>query len=175
MISGKRSVRSPQDAQLFLEAVRAQPSPSQCVELLISSSSGIAALRDAVRAGLSTQFILSHTLPFLRYVADPGVKALVDGQLLEQVLLAVANPPTVLNALINLFSSHQIPDDSLQPFAWLALELISLRPEAQVDVASLVKCVSDGQQFLKSEDHATRELGYKIQEVVKDSVLSRPE
>jgi hypothetical protein len=72
-----------------------------------------------------------------------------------------------LNALISLFTSNQLADDSLYPFAWLALELISLRAEAQVDVASLVKCISDGQQFLQSQDHATRELGYKIQKVVK--------
>ncbi|KAK4124691.1 P-loop containing nucleoside triphosphate hydrolase protein [Parathielavia appendiculata] len=166
MISGKRTVCSPQDAQLFLEAVRCQSSPSQCVELLVSSSSGMAAMRDAVRADLSPQFILSHILPFLRYLADPRVKALVDGQLLEQTILVVSHPPTVLNALTNLFTSRQLPDHSLYPFAWLVLELLSLRPEAHVDVASLVKAASDDQQLLKAQDHATRELGYKIQKVV---------
>ncbi|KAK4152576.1 helicase required for RNAi-mediated heterochromatin assembly 1 [Chaetomidium leptoderma] len=165
-ISGKRPVRNPQDAQLFLEALRGQLSPSQCVEFLVSSPSGLDAVRDAVRADLSAEFMLSHTLGFLRYLADPGVKALVDGQLLESVLLAFANPPTVLNALINLFDSHRIPDEGLYPFAWLALELMSLPLERQVDVTKIVKCISDGQSFLKSQDHATRELGYKIQKVV---------
>jgi hypothetical protein len=112
---------------------------------------------------------LSHILPFLGYLADPGVKALVDGQLLEQVLLVVANPPTVVNTLIRLFDKRQIPDHSLYPFAWLALELISLPANSgpQVDVANMVKAISDNEQFLKSEDYATRELGYKIQKVVQ--------
>ena len=167
VISGKRPVRSPHDGQLFLEAVRGQHSPSQCVEVLVSSTSGLDAVRDAVRADLSVPFILSHTLPFLRYLADPSIKTLVDGQLLRQVLLVVTNPPTVLNALMGLFNSRQIPEDALYPFAWLTLELISLPPEAPVDVAKVVECVSDGQQFLKCQDHTTRELGYKIQKVAQ--------
>jgi hypothetical protein len=160
-------VRSPQDGQLFLEAARTQPSPSQCVEVLVSNPSGLNAVREAVRSDLSVQFILAQTLPFLRYLSDAGVKTLADGQLLEQVLLAVANPPTLLNALIKLFNENKIPDDNLYPFAWLALELISLRPQAQVDVANIVECISDSQHFVKSQDHATRELGYKIQKVVQ--------
>lgn len=121
----------------------------------------------AVRADRSAQFIVSQILPFLRYLSEPGIKALVDGQLLQQMLLAVANPPTMLNTMVSLFDSRQIPDDGLYPFAWLALELISLPPAAEVNVASLVKAVSEGQQFLQSQDHAARELGYKIQKVVK--------
>jgi hypothetical protein len=124
-------------------------------------------VRAAVRANLSAQFVISYILPFLGYLAEPGIKALVDGQLLEQMLLAVANPPTMLNAIISLFDSRQIPDDALYPFAWFTLELISLPPAAQVDVASLVKVVSEGQQFVQSQDHGARELGYKIQKVIK--------
>ena len=166
-MAGKRSVRSPQDAQLFLEAVRSQPSPSQCVEILVSSASGLDAVRDAVRVDLSAPFVASHTLLFLRYLADPGVKALVDGQFLRQVLLVVTNPPTFLNALIDLFSSRQIPENVIYPFAWLALELLSLPPDMPVDVANLVACVADSEQVLKCQDHTTRELGYKIQKIVQ--------
>ena len=166
-MAGKRLVRNPQDAQLFLEAVRSQPSPSQCVEILVSSVSGLDAVRDAVRVDLSAPFVASHTLPFLCYLADPGVKALVDGQLLRQVLLGVADPPTVLNALIDHFNSRQIPENVVYPFAWLALELISLPPDVPVDVAKLVACVVESEQVLKCQDHATRELGYKIRKIVQ--------
>lgn len=173
-VSGKRPIRTPQNAQLFMEAVRAQPSPARCVEILVSSASGPDALSDAVRSDLSAPFILAHTLPLLRYLADPGVKALVDGQLLERVLLAVADPPTVLSALVRLFEARQIPDDSLYPFGWLALELISLPLGTTVDVAGIVKTVSNSQQFLKSQDHATRELGYKLQQVVRIRCSGEP-
>ncbi|KAK3897515.1 helicase required for RNAi-mediated heterochromatin assembly 1, partial [Staphylotrichum tortipilum] len=167
-VAGKRAVRTPHDGAKFLEAVRSQPSPSQCVEMLVSNPSGLTAVRDAVRADLTAPYILSHTLPFLRYLSDPSIKALVDGQLLGQVLAVVASPPTLLNALIALFDSRKIPEDSLHPFAWLALELISQPPDAvELDLAILVKSVAGGQRFLESTDHATRELGYRIQKIVQ--------
>ncbi|KAH6848029.1 P-loop containing nucleoside triphosphate hydrolase protein [Chaetomium sp. MPI-CAGE-AT-0009] len=166
-VDGKRLVRSSQEGQLFLEAIRAQPSPSRCVEVLVAKPSGLNAMREAVRSDLSADFISYHTLPFLRYLSDPGVKTLVDGQHLEQVLLAVANPPTLLDALVALFDSGGLRDDDLYSFGWLALELISLRPGTQVDISNLVRCVSDDQRLIKSEDHATRELSYKIKKVLQ--------
>ncbi|KAL2131440.1 hypothetical protein VTI74DRAFT_5109 [Chaetomium olivicolor] len=165
-VAAKRLVRSPQEAQLFLEAVRSHESASQCIEILVSSQPGLDALRNAVRSDLSTSFILTNTLPFLRYLADPGVKALVDGQLLGQVLAVIVNPPTVLLALLKLFKAGQIPEDSLYPFAWLTLELLLLPPEVGVDLADVISAISDSPHFLKSQDHATRELGYRIQKVV---------
>lgn len=166
-VSGNRPVRNPQDAQLFLEAIRGQEPASRCVEILVGNPSGLAAVGDAIRSDLSLQFILSHTLPFLRYLADPGVKALVDGQHLEQVLVVVASPPTALNTLVNLFNNLQIPDDGLFAFGWLALELISVDSRAKVDVANVVKAINGSQQFLQSKDYATRELGYKIQKIIR--------
>ncbi|KAL2160712.1 hypothetical protein VTH06DRAFT_909 [Thermothelomyces fergusii] len=166
-IAGKRPVRKPQEAQLFLEAARSQKSPSQCVEHLVSAPSGLVSVREAVRSDPSAQFVLDHTLPFLRYLSDPGVKALADGQLLEQVLLAVVDPPTFLNALVALYEARGIPDDSLYPFAWLALEVLSLRREAQVDITALVKSISDGQRLVACQDHATRELGYRVQRAIQ--------
>ncbi|KAJ4289260.1 hypothetical protein N0V88_007010 [Collariella sp. IMI 366227] len=166
-IEAKRVVSNSKEAQLFLEAVRSHDSASHCIEILVSSQRGLDAVRKAVRSDLSAPFILSNTLPFLRYLADPGVKALADGQLLERVLLAVVDPPTTLQALIDLFKARQIPDENLHPFAWLALELLLLPPNAGVDAGAIVEAISDGQLFLKSQDHGTRELGYKIQKVVK--------
>ncbi|KAL2169395.1 hypothetical protein VTG60DRAFT_6101 [Thermothelomyces hinnuleus] len=166
-IAGKRSVRTPQEAQLFLESVRSQKSPSQCVEHLVSAESGLVAVREAVRSDLSAQFVLDDTMPFLRYLSDPSIKALANGQLLERVLLAVVKPPMFLNALVALYEARGIPDGSLYPFAWLALEVLSLRPETQVDTGGLVKSISDGKHLVASQDHATRELGYRIQKVVQ--------
>lgn len=63
--------------------------------------------------------------------------------------------------------AESLPGHGLFAFAWLALELISLRPEAGVDVTAVDEAISDGQQFRDSTDHATRELGYKIQRIVQ--------
>lgn len=167
----KRPICTPNDAQLFLESVCVQPSAPECVEILVSSPAGLTAVREAVRASLAEPFILAYTLPFLRYLSDPGVKSLGDGQLLEQVLLAVANPPTLLSVLIKLFEAHKLPDAHLASFAWLALELLSLRPQAAAQLEStstFSSCITTHlDRFLKCTDHAARELGYKIEKVIQ--------
>ena len=167
-LSGQRPVRNTQTAQLFLEAIRSRESASKCVEALVSSPAGLDAVRDAIRADLSPAFVSSHTLPFLGYLADPGVKTLVGGQLLRKVLLVVADPPTVLNALLDLLRAHKIPPDGQHAFAWLALELISLPADAGVDVSGLVGAVSERmQQLQKCEDHAAREVWYRVEKIIQ--------
>ncbi|KAK0667681.1 putative AAA family ATPase [Cercophora samala] len=166
-IAGTRPVRTAQGAQLFLEAVRSQENPSSCVETIIGNTAGVAAVRDSVRADLSLRFMIASTLPFLQYLSHPGIKALADGQLLRQVLLAIVQPPTVWNALVKFFKNHEIPDASLCGFAWLALELVLLPPTANVDVIDEVRAISESKALLKSESHVTREYGYLIQKVLR--------
>ncbi|KAK4163750.1 putative AAA family ATPase [Cladorrhinum sp. PSN259] len=164
-VNGKRPVTA-QSAPLFLEALRNQENPSVCVETLIASPSGLDAVGAAVRSKLDPVFIATHTLPFLRYLSDPAIKALVDGQLLKQILLAISRPSTVWNTLVNLYKKHEIADEDIFPFAWLALELLLLPPSANVDVMDDVKALLEGNGLLKSSDHAAREMGYKIEKVV---------
>ncbi|KAK0737339.1 P-loop containing nucleoside triphosphate hydrolase protein [Apiosordaria backusii] len=166
-ISGTRQVRTPQSAQLFLEAIRIQEHPSSCIETIIGSTAGLDAMRDSVRADLSLRFLIASTLPFLQYLSNPGIKALADGQLLQQVLLVIAHPPTVWNTLVKFFKSHEIPDNSLSGFAWLALELLLLPPTANVDVIDDVRSISESKALLKSEGHVAREYGYMIQKVLR--------
>ncbi|KAK4175047.1 putative AAA family ATPase [Triangularia setosa] len=166
-ITGTRPVRTPQSAQLFLEAVRMQEHASACIETIIGSTAGLDSVRDSVRADLSLRFIIASTLPFLQYLSHPGIKALADGQLLQQVLLAIAHPPTVWNSLVKFFKNHDIPDNSLSGFAWLALELLFLPSTANMDVIDDVWAISESKALLKSESHITREYGYMIQKVLR--------
>jgi len=165
VLVGDRLVRSSVDATLFLEAIRNHESHSSCIETIISSKFGISAIRDAVRVDSSTSFALFHTLPFLQYLSNPGIKALVDGQHLQQLLLAIAHPQTVWKMLLGLFRKHEIPQETLYSFAWLALELVSLPPKTEVDVLDDVRAIVEGESLLKAEAHETRELGYKIKHV----------
>src|SRR6187549_3194360 len=86
VLAGKRKINSASDAELFMEAARSHESPGVCVESLIANSGGLEAVRTCVRANLSTSFIQSHTLKFIFYLSDPAVKALAEGQLLQQLL-----------------------------------------------------------------------------------------
>ncbi|KAK3343440.1 P-loop containing nucleoside triphosphate hydrolase protein [Lasiosphaeria hispida] len=169
VLSGNQQIKSSQTAQLFLEAIRNQQSPTSCIETILSAKldAGINAVHTSVRLDISPSFLLSHTLPFLRYISDPDLKVLVDGQLLQKLLLAIAQPPTVWNTLLQLFSARQIPDDNVFPFAWLALELVSLPPSLDVDVVHDVQAISEGRSLLMSSNHQVREVGYKIKKVLQ--------
>ncbi|KAK3370713.1 P-loop containing nucleoside triphosphate hydrolase protein [Lasiosphaeria ovina] len=162
VLSGDRQVKVAQDAQLFFEAIRAQKSPGACIEALVSNKPGLDAVRTSVRVNLSAPFILSHTLPLLEYLSNPDIKALVDGQLLQQVLLVIVSPSTTWNAMIKLFHDNQIPDDRLHPFAWFALELLLLPANADIDVLADVRAIDEKGSLQKAQNHETRELSYRI-------------
>ncbi|KAK4228087.1 putative AAA family ATPase [Podospora fimiseda] len=165
MVKGVRPVTA-QNAHLFLEAIITQPSPSACVETIVGSTAGLDAVGAAVRSKLTAPFIAASTLPLLRYLSDPRLKALVDGQLLEQLLLTIVKPPTVWNTLMKLYKNHEISDENLFPFAWLALELVSLPSRANVDVLDDAKYLLDGGRLLKCSNHAAREAAYRMQKVL---------
>jgi len=173
ILSGTRQVRTSQDAQLFLEATRVHQPANKCVEMIMGSKYGLDAVRDAVRSNLSAAFVLSSTLPFLHHVSDPGVKTLADGQLLQDILFAVAKPSTLWNALVKMFNGNQVPDDKLYPFAWLSLELISLPSNTGMDdILQDVKAISESNVLVKSDCHEVREVGYKIKKVLQIRLCS---
>ncbi|KAK3345693.1 P-loop containing nucleoside triphosphate hydrolase protein [Neurospora tetraspora] len=174
IVFGERPVNSSHDAQLFLEAIRCQEPPSACVEMIVSHPAGLDAVRNSVRSNLSESFILSHTLPFLEFLSDPGIKSLADGELLAQLLVVIANPPTLWKALVKLFNGHQLPPDRVHPFAWLALELLSLPQNAGVDVLEEVQAIVEDKSLLKAQDHSARELGYRIEKVLQLRSSSKP-
>ncbi|KAK3396789.1 P-loop containing nucleoside triphosphate hydrolase protein [Sordaria brevicollis] len=167
VINGERRVSDSHDAQLFIEAIQFYEPPSTCVEIIVSSRVGLDALRDAVRVNLSATFILSHIFPLLRYLSDPGIKALVDGQLLQRILTSLGKPPILWKAIFKLFNDHQIPDDQLVPFVWLALGLLSLPKDADLNITDDVKLLVEGTRLSQAEDHDTRELFYRMKNVLE--------
>lgn len=164
VLSDEQKIQTSQNAQHFLEAIRARQPATTCIEAILSSKSGLDALRDALRIGLSTSFLTSQTLPSLEYLSDPRIKSLADGQLLQKILHVVAEPPTLWKALVQLFRQGQIPEHLLAAFAWLSLELISLPPKAglSASITDDIRALSEKGEFLKTQHHPTRELGYKI-------------
>lgn len=175
VLHGEQPIKTSQNAQLFLEAAALQQPPSACIETIVSKKTGVDAIREAVRVDISPAFILANTLPFLRYLSDPGIKALADGQLLREVLVVIAKPPTVWNAAVQLFRNRKIPENLLAPFAWLAVELVSLPAEVGVDVLDDVQDISERKTLLKSEHHEARELGYRIKKVLQLRAVTAPE
>ena len=167
-LDGKRSIKNISEAKLLIEAIINEPLPVVSVEKIISSPSGLNALRDCTRADISPAFVLSHTFKLLGYLSNPSIKTLADGQFLGQILEVIAKPPTLWNGLVNWFVTGGIPDGELRPFAWLVLELLSL--PSKVEITGLLE---DAQRimasglFANSASHETREIGYRISKILQ--------
>jgi hypothetical protein len=163
-LSGKRKITDTSAAKLFLESATNHESPSTCVEAILASSDGLAAVRSSVRADLSLPFIQTYTLGFIHLLSDPSVKALADGQFLWQILLVIIDPPTLWNALCKVHG--KLEEQWLFPFAWLSYELLANTSDEAPDVLSDVQSILSSGQLLQAKSHETRELAYKIQKVV---------
>lgn len=164
---GLRSIDTPANAKLFLEAVTCNKAPSVCLELLLSSASGSEAVRNSVRADISLEFITTHTLPFLDYFSGSEVKLLAGGQLLSQLIAIIIHPPLFWKAVISLLLNRQIPQHRLQSLAWLLHEAIWIPTSSGADVLVDVSEVVKNGSLLQDASPEVRELGYKIQKAVQ--------
>ena len=166
VLHGKRVIKNAADTKLFLEAVCDQKDHQSCVEKLVASSQALRALQSGLRFDLSASFINQYTAPFIKYLSEPAVKQVCNGQFLRQFLLIIVEPPTLWNALIALYKERLLAQDSVHAFAWLLLELISLPPSSEVDVLQDAQGIATEGFLLESLTHEIRTLGYKIQHVL---------
>jgi hypothetical protein len=89
-----------------------------------------------------------------------------SGQFLRQLLLIIAEPPTLWKALLASYKNRLLGQDSVHAFAWLLLELISLPVSGEVEVLEDARSVNADGSLLESPSHEIRTLGYKIQHVL---------
>ena len=154
------------DTKLFLEAVCDQKDHQSCIEKLVASSQALSALQSGLRFDVSPSFINQNTARYIKYLSEPAVKQVCNGQFLKQLLLVIVEPPTLWKALITSYYDRSLSQDSVHAFAWLLLELISLPTSYQVDVLQDAQGVATDGFLLGSPSHETRTLGYKIQHVL---------
>lgn len=166
ILKGTRNITSTHDAKLFFEAARIQDRPSLCIEGIVASKNGIDALHLAVRVDLGTAFIKEHTLPFIGVLADEQLELLADGQILQQALVAMFTPPTVWNTLLGMAKAGDFEGDDLKTFAWLCLELLSLPPSSDLDLAADVDAITQN-NLINSESSEARRLAYKIKHLLQ--------
>ncbi|KAG7115379.1 hypothetical protein HYQ45_016308 [Verticillium longisporum] len=163
IIAGRRTVSTATDARLYLEAVRAQPNPSACIETMVASEHGIRGISTSVRTDPSPVFLTAHVVPFLQYLADPGIGAIHEGSLLRQILLAIVSPPIPWNSLLTLWLDDTLQDGNAEIFAWLSLEIITLAGQELVSVVESLIAAVEKRSFLHDTDPKAREFGYRIQ------------
>ncbi len=163
VLQGNRSIRNAADTKLFLEAICDQRDHQICIEKLVASFQALSNLRSGLKFDVSSSFINQNTAPFIRYLSEPAVKQLCNGQYLRQLLLIFVEPPTLWNALIASYKSRLLTQDSVYAFAWLLLELISLPASREIDVLQDAQSVATDGFLLESPSYEIRSLGHKIQ------------
>ena len=166
VLQGKRDIRNVAETKLFLEAICDQTDHQTCIEKLVASLQGLSNLRSGLKFDVSPAFINQNTAPFIRYLSQPAVKQLCNGQYLTQLLLIFVEPPTLWNALIASYKSRLLNQESVYAFAWLLLELISLPTSSEVDVLQDAENVATDGFLLESPSYEIRSLGHKIQHIL---------
>ncbi|EGX95392.1 AAA family ATPase, putative [Cordyceps militaris CM01] len=164
---GKRSVSNTHEAEVFFEAAKVQTSPSSCLEAILASPSGLDVVKSSVRASASLQFVSDHVLPFLQYICQTEAKALCEGMLLHQLMVAAWQPPTAWNAIQKHYVAGSFAEKDAEAFAGLCFEIVTYPgPEFAGMTRDFEKAIKT-RPFTKSPGSKTRELGYRTQKVLQ--------
>ena len=164
---GKSSITNPDRAKRFLEALCAQDDRVTCVERLFAKQLSLDALRRALRLDTSIDNINQSIAAFLRYISDPVIKQISGGQFLQDILVIIADPPTLWNALIVAQRNGSLNEEATYGFAWLLWELLSMPSHESIEIMETAKSVTNSKSLLASSSHETRVLGYKLQHFLK--------
>ncbi|OBT47666.1 hypothetical protein VE00_02260 [Pseudogymnoascus sp. WSF 3629] len=164
---GKSSISNADRAKLFLEAICAQDDRVTCIERLFAKQLSIDALRRALRLDTSINYINQSIAVFLEYISDPAIKQISSGQFLQDILVIIADPPTLWNVLVVSHKNGSLNENATHGFAWLLWELLSMPSNDNIEVMETAKSVTNSGSLLESSSHETRVLGYKIQHFLK--------
>lgn len=169
-LSGELCIKSSHDAKRFLEAtdmLAKKKSPAFCAESIVSSQNGIETVRLVVRSDPSGGFISLIMTQLITHLSDPVVKLINDGDFLKRLLIAILSPPTFWSTLVEFHRESGFKHSSVDVFAWLCLEIVSINSQdlevAYRDVAELM----DGQMLLNSPSHPVRQLAYRVVKVLR--------
>jgi len=166
IIHGHREIKTAGDSNRFLEALCAQEDGSKCVERLIASSAGLAAVGVAFRTTGDSAFLNGWATAVIDRLAQPSVKQLYGGQFLQRVLEQIVQPPTFWNTFVNAHDGHVLSSDGTRAFAWLLLELLYSRSEDIPDVRDVAGRVTEDETLIRSDSLDVRNLGHKIKHVL---------
>lgn len=166
IIHGRRDIKTAGDGDRFLEALCSQEDASKCVECLIASSAGLAAVSVAFRLTRESTFLNGLATSVIFRLSEPSVKQLYGGQFLQRVLEQIVQPPTFWNTLVEAHNARVLSSDATRAFAWLLLELLYGRSEDIPDVRDIAERVTNNGSFINSDSLDVRNLGYKIKHIL---------
>lgn len=129
-LEGTGQLQKASDAQRLIEAIGNRTDMSECIERLAASQNGQKALHSALTLDTSSSFINRWSTQLLEALSDPALKRVCNGELLNQVLWVMVEPPIFWNAILEHARSGNIDVKATEVFAWLLLQMVIL-PVAQ--------------------------------------------
>ncbi|KAI1208325.1 P-loop containing nucleoside triphosphate hydrolase protein [Annulohypoxylon truncatum] len=169
ILEGKQTVVKLQDAEKFLESIVNRTDKADCIERLVTSESGQDALHKSLVLGNSAQFINAYTTNLLEFLRDPTLKRVGDGELLNQILWAMVDPPLFWNALVQHVKMQQLEAQSVESFAWLLLQLMVLPPSQSKAFRQTAESLFQDGSLEKSSPPGARAYFQQIRALIQHS------
>jgi hypothetical protein len=161
VLFGKQDITAT-NAKLFLEAICEQPDPATCIQRLLATLIGLPALQSSLGVDVSFTFLNGPLTAYLKYFQSPELKGICGGQVLQQVVLKIVDPPFVWNPFVQIVRSGQITEDGLDGFSWLLLQLVSLSTEKATPYLSVVREEQIRKKLLGSPRLDVRKRAHRI-------------
>ncbi|KAI5868688.1 P-loop containing nucleoside triphosphate hydrolase protein [Durotheca rogersii] len=169
IIEGKVKLDGSQDGRKILEAIVNRTDRPDCIERLAASSSGQRALRTALASEKSEQFINTYVSDLVLYLADPSLKRVCDGEVLNQVIWAMVDPPRFWDYFVQTIRGKQLEARSFEAFAWLLLQLVLLPPPQSAPFREIAQELLQDITIDKLGTPTARDLFQKIRALVRHS------
>ena len=167
IISGEQPL-TPQNNPLFLEAVYTSPDPAGCVDSIIKSPKGLSSIQSSLRMDMSTSFLNDTAAKVVQTIAAPEVSSIAGGAYVQQVVMAIVDPPIFWDPLLRAFQAGQLGPSAQKAFAWLLLQLVTLPLDKAGEYVTLAQDPSIIDVLAASPDTAIRAITSKISYCVKN-------
>ncbi|XDG09157.1 hypothetical protein ABKA04_008772 [Annulohypoxylon sp. FPYF3050] len=169
ILEGKQTIGKLQEAQRFLEAIVSRADKADCIERLATSKCGQDALHKSLAFGTSVQFLNTSASNFLGFLKDPTLKRVGDGELLNQVLMVMVDPPLFWNTLVEHVRTQQLEAQAVEGFAWLLLQLVLLPQPRSSTFRQTAESLLQDDSLPKSSSPAAKALFQQIQALIQHS------
>lgn len=117
VVQGRSQIAQKPDAQRFLEAICNKTDKSDCIERLASSEEGQKALHSSLTLDTSARFINGWGSKLLGFLSDPLLKSVCNGELLNQIVWAMVEPPLFWNSIVRLVRERSLEPETVERFA----------------------------------------------------------
>ncbi|KAI2624345.1 P-loop containing nucleoside triphosphate hydrolase protein [Hypoxylon sp. NC1633] len=169
VVEGKWRIGRPHDASRFLESIVNRTDKPDCIERLVSSKSGLSALHKSLTLTISTHFINTFVSKLLQFFEDPVLKRVCDGELLNQVLWAMVDPPLFWNSFVENIRARRLEAQAVEGFAWLLLQLVLLPSPQSSPFRQIADSLMQDGRLENSSSLKARSLLQKIRALVQHS------